>query len=196
MISMTSHTIVISCFWRTLASLHWFRLAVSVTLSSGGTNLASRRTASPSSTIASWICGGYVLCFKSPCVIVAPLVCFCPRPVAWPFYKKQRAFSRKQAPRTRIPRFSGVFRHSPTDGATYMLSGTHRSFQRRILRQRTGISPFFGTPRGKPVWKVPSFRGFRGLEKNLVSPLLGRLFLSPISQIHLWPCVFSFATQE
>ena len=160
-----------------LASLAWFRLAVSVTLSSGGTNLASRRTASPSSTIASRICGGYVVCFKSPCVIVAPLVCFCPGPVAWPFYKKQRAFSRKQAPRTRIPRFPGVFKHSPPDGATYMLSGTHRSFQSWILRRRTGFSPFFGTQRRKPLWKVPSFRGFRASENNLGSPYLGEDYL-------------------
>ena len=41
-----------------LASLRWFRLAVSVTLSSGENELGSRRTAKPSSTIASWICGG------------------------------------------------------------------------------------------------------------------------------------------
>ena len=170
MIFMASHSIVISCFRRTLASLHWFRLSVSVTLSSGGTNLASRRTASPSSTIASWICGGYVVCFKSPCVIVAPLVCFCPGPVAWPFYKKQRAFSRKQAASARIQCFSGVFSHSPPDGATYMLPGTHRSFQKGILRRRNGLSPFFGTPRGMPVWKVPSFRGFRASENNLGPP--------------------------
>ena len=73
----------------------------------------------------------------------------------------------------------------------YMLSGTRRSFQNGILRRRTGFSPFFGTPRGMPVWKVPSFRGFRASEKNLGSPLIGRPFINSLKINNLHAVFFS-----
>lgn len=119
-----------------------------------------------------------VVFFKSPCVMIAPLVYFCPRTIARPFYKKSVRIFTKSSQTDANSAFYGRFQPFSVGLGNIYAFKNARVFSKSDFEVEKILSSFFRKPSGKPVWIMPSFRDFRASEKNLGSPLLGLVFLA------------------